>query len=140
HRRGARAREGGGAKGNERAPHPAYDGRARSVPRSRGCGRGRHRPPRGRAEEALTRRVPRAGADHHGAPFPSRPDARACAPDRTDAPRLDRTSEGDMTPDETGSHASSASGADGGTPPIHLRPAVVADIPALIPLLLRLKR
>ncbi|HLN50608.1 MAG: N-acetyltransferase family protein [Thermoplasmata archaeon] len=45
-----------------------------------------------------------------------------------------------MTPDETGSHASSASGADGGTPPIHLRPAVVADIPALIPLLLRLKR
>jgi ribosomal protein S18 acetylase RimI-like enzyme len=31
-------------------------------------------------------------------------------------------------------------GADGGTPPIHLRPAVEADIPALVPLLMRLKR
>jgi len=42
-----------------------------------------------------------------------------------------------VTPDEVAAHTS---GADGGTPPIHLRPATEADIPALVPLLLRLKR
>jgi len=45
-----------------------------------------------------------------------------------------------VTPDEATPHASGAPGAEASTPPIHLRPAVEGDIPALVPLLLRLKR
>ncbi len=40
-----------------------------------------------------------------------------------------------MTADEAGS-----AGAEARSPPIHLRPATEADVPALVPLLLRLKR
>jgi len=45
-----------------------------------------------------------------------------------------------MTHEEPVAHASGSSVPEGSTPPIHLRPAVVGDIPALVPLLLRLKR
>ncbi len=45
-----------------------------------------------------------------------------------------------MTPDEPATHPAATSGSDVSTPPIHLRPAVEADIPGLVPLLLRLKR
>jgi ribosomal protein S18 acetylase RimI-like enzyme len=45
-----------------------------------------------------------------------------------------------VTPDESTPHAPEAPGSSASAAPIHLRAAVVGDIPALVPLLLRLKR
>ncbi len=41
---------------------------------------------------------------------------------------------------ESGAHAMGAAASDGPSVPIHLRPARETDVPALVPLLLRLKR